>query len=157
MMPVMEQQRIKPVAERWHFAGVVQCQPVTDHGWRLVGVERDVARTVNPLPDAPQLIIDIVANDSPSRELAELATLALRDVVLHRRAESGDDWWLEAAGKRWLLPTVRVFVHRDIGGPALAAIPPRRVPWGKRLFWSTLLALLRTETGRRWVRRRYGV
>lgn len=53
-------------------------------------------------------------------------------------------------------PPAHAFVHRDIGALAARLIPPRRVPLGKRLFWSTLLLVLRTEAGRRWVQRRYG-
>lgn len=50
----------------------------------------------------------------------------------------------------------RQIVHRDVSGLAAALIPPRPVPLRKRLFWSTLLRVLRTERGRRWVQRRYG-
>jgi hypothetical protein len=167
MMPVMEQPRIESAGASWRFAGSVQCQPVAGSGWRLTGVERSAAAVAGSqtagsppagaLPAGSTLIIDIVADAATSRELAEVATVALRDVVLQRDAGRAADWWLEAGGRRWRLPAASVFAHRDVGGMALAAIPPRRVPVGKRIFWSTLLAVLRTEAGRRWVRRRYGV
>lgn len=50
----------------------------------------------------------------------------------------------------------RRFVHRDVSALAASLIPPRRVPFGKRLFWSLLLLVLRSGPGRRWVQRRYG-
>jgi hypothetical protein len=53
-------------------------------------------------------------------------------------------------------PDGRQFVHYDLSALGARLIPPRRVPLGKRLFWSVLLLVLRTERGRRWVQRRYG-
>ncbi len=156
-MPAMEQQRIGSAGERWQFVGVVRCLPVAGHGWRLLGMEHGGSAAVGPQHAGSQLIIDIVADDATSRGLAEVATTALRDVVLQRQPGCGTDWWLEAGGKRWLLAAVKVFAHRDIGKQAVAAIPPRRVSLRKRVFWSTLLTVLRTDAGRRWVRRRYGV
>jgi hypothetical protein len=157
MMLRMEQQPTDSVGERWQFAGVVQCLPAAGQGWRLAGVGHGAPATAGPLPADSRLIVDIVADGAASRELAVVAKAALHDAVLCRNAGQGTDWWLESGDDRWLLPAVRVFVHRDVGGEALAAIPPRKVPLGKRLFWSTLLTLLRTDAGRRWVRRRYGV
>lgn len=157
MMWPMEQQRSDSAGERWQFAGVVHCRSAAGQGWRLSGIGHGAPATAGPPPAASQLIIDIVADGAAARELAEVATAALRDAVLFRNAGHAADWWLESGNDRWLLPAVRVFAHRDFGAEALAAIPPRRVPLGKRLFWSTLLTLLRTDAGRRWVRRRYGV
>ena len=39
-------------------------------------------------------------------------------------------------------------VHEDVGAAVAAVIPPRRVPLQKRLFWSTVLLLLRFPSGR---------
>jgi hypothetical protein len=71
------------------------------------------------------------------------------------RCDAGERWSLVSGAQAWDLGTVRVFVHQDLSRQAAALIPPRRVPLGKRLFWSTLLTVLRTEAGRRWVQRRY--
>jgi hypothetical protein len=153
----MAQERSEPAATRWCFDGAVSFVPVAGNGWRLVGVERDASGTRGSKVNAPRLIVDLVAEGAGSDELAALATHALHDAVLSQPAQHAEPWLLEVAGRRWQLPRVRVFVHRDVGAAALAAIPPRRVPWRKRWFWSTLLAVLRTDAGRRWVRRRYGV
>jgi hypothetical protein len=37
---------------------------------------------------------------------------------------------------------------------AAQAVPPRRVPLGKRVFWRAVFALLATRAGRRWLERR---
>ncbi len=42
-------------------------------------------------------------------------------------------------------------VHEDVGAAVAAAIPPRRVPLPKRLFWSAVLLLLRFPRGRAWL------
>jgi hypothetical protein len=42
-------------------------------------------------------------------------------------------------------------VHEDVGAAVAAVIPPRRVPLQKRLFWSTVLLLLRFPRGRAWL------
>lgn len=63
---------------------------------------------------------------------------ALEDVVVERlderryRITSGDRAWiLEAAGH----------LHREIAGAFYRAIPPRDVPWRKRVFWNVVLKL----------------
>jgi hypothetical protein len=42
-------------------------------------------------------------------------------------------------------------VHEDVRAAVAAAIPPRRVPLPKRLFWSAVLLLLRFPRGREWL------
>jgi len=42
-------------------------------------------------------------------------------------------------------------VHEDVGAAVAAVIPPRRVPLQKRLFWSTVLLLLRFPRSRAWL------
>jgi hypothetical protein len=44
-------------------------------------------------------------------------------------------------------------VHRDIAVPFYRAIPPRRVPLVKRIFWRVVLALAATRTGLALLRR----
>src|SRR5213082_2804187 len=44
-------------------------------------------------------------------------------------------------------------VHRDIAVPFYRAIPPRRVPLAKRIFWRVVLALAATRTGLALLRR----
>ena len=114
-------------------------------GWRLSGRTRDQA-----------IIVDLFATGAAAQSLQQLAAQRLHDTVLGRVPGADDDWSLTTAGHRTVLPGLRVFVHEDFVAQAAAAIPPRRVRLGRRMFWSALLALLRTQFGRQWVRQRYG-
>lgn len=49
----------------------------------------------------------------------------------------------------------RRFVHEDVAAVVEAVLPPRRVPWSKRLFWWLVLLLLRSRPTRDWLLRRY--
>jgi hypothetical protein len=46
-------------------------------------------------------------------------------------------------------------VHEDVRAVIEAVIPPRRVPWRKRLFWAVVLRVLRSPRGRAWLATRY--
>lgn len=108
----------------------------------------DGATSGQPRLRSAELLVDLrgaaIPRDLPSQ---------LSDAELRR--ETSDEWSLVSGAQRWDLGNVRVFVHQDLSRQASRLIPPRRVPLGKRLFWSALLTVLRTEAGRRWVQRRY--
>jgi hypothetical protein len=42
-------------------------------------------------------------------------------------------------------------VHEDVGAAVAAVIPPRPVPWRKRIFWAIVLRLLRSPRGAAWL------
>ena len=44
--------------------------------------------------------------------------------------------------------------HRDVGVQFYRAVPPRPVPWRKRLFWRALLAFAATPVAALLLRRR---
>ena len=46
-------------------------------------------------------------------------------------------------------------VHEDVRAAIEAVIPPRRVPWPKRLFWAVVLRVLRSPRGRTWLANRH--
>ncbi len=53
-------------------------------------------------------------------------------------------------------PLVREpLVHEDVRAVIEAVIPPRHVPWRKRLFWAVVLRILRSPRGRAWLATRY--
>ena len=79
---------------------------------------------------------------------------SLKDVALEPIAGSGD-WLLRSGEGEWVLHAARVFVHQDLGETFKAAIPPQRVPLGKRMFWGAVLLLMRGARSRRWLLRRY--
>ena len=41
--------------------------------------------------------------------------------------------------------------HEDVGAAIRAVIPPRPVPWRKRVLWRVMLWILRSAAGRRWL------
>ena len=45
--------------------------------------------------------------------------------------------------------------HEDVRAAIEAVIPPRRVPWRKRLFWAVVLRVLRSPRGRTWLANRH--
>ena len=62
----------------------------------------------------------------------------------HRLTSGDKSWTLDGA----------VHVHREVAGAFYKAIPPRPVPWRKRLFWRVMLSLASTPLGRRLLRGR---
>jgi hypothetical protein len=73
----------------------------------------------------------------------------LPQVLADVRVESlGDDQYcIVSAAGQWRITARAVHLHREITGPFYAAIPPRPVPPGKRLFWKLVLALAASRTG----------
>lgn len=57
---------------------------------------------------------------------------------------------VSAPGREWIIEARRAFVHHDVSGAFLAALPPRRVPLAKRLFWRLVLAAAASPAGRWW-------
>ena len=55
---------------------------------------------------------------------------------------------LTSGDKSWILEGP-VHVHREVAGAFYKAIPPRPVPWRKRLFWRVMLGLARNPISRR--------
>jgi hypothetical protein len=56
---------------------------------------------------------------------------------------------ISTPARSWELEPRSVHLHRDIGQAFYRAIPPRRVPLRKRLFWGLVLMLAGTRVGRR--------
>ena len=59
----------------------------------------------------------------------------------------GTEYRISAPGGSWQISASAVHLHRDAAAQFYAAIPPRRAPWAKRLFWGAVLALARTRAG----------
>jgi hypothetical protein len=57
----------------------------------------------------------------------------------HRLTSGDKSWTLEGAAH----------VHREVAGAFYKALPPRPVPWRKRLFWRVMLGLANNPIGRR--------
>jgi hypothetical protein len=59
---------------------------------------------------------------------------------------------ISSNGRAWVVPA-KPFLHYDLSAAFYAALPPRRVPLRKRLFWRLLLAAARTPPIRSWLAR----
>jgi hypothetical protein len=71
------------------------------------------------------------------------ATLA--DAVVE--SLSGGQYRITSAGRSWLLSAAAVHLHFEIAAQFYRAIPPRRVPWMKRVLWRALLILAGSRAG----------
>jgi hypothetical protein len=56
---------------------------------------------------------------------------------------------ISSAPREWLVEARAVHVHREIANVFYRAIPPRAVPWGKRLFWHVVLGMAANRWGKR--------
>jgi hypothetical protein len=59
------------------------------------------------------------------------------------------EYRIVAAGVQRVMRASRVFVHRDVREVFCGAVPGRRAPVGKRLFWRAVLAFAGSSLGRR--------
>jgi hypothetical protein len=135
----MDQQDHGLAGRRYRFAAV-DCLRSTGPGrlqWRLSG----------RLASGGSLLVDV---SGPS---ATVLPARLADALLE--PDGSDGWRLSGGGHSFPLPHSQVFVHEDLGAAMRAAIPPRRVPWSRRLFWNAVFLLMRSDTTRSWLLRRY--
>jgi hypothetical protein len=63
---------------------------------------------------------------------------ALEDATVERLGERR--WRIVSGTREWLLDGA-AHLHREIAGAFYRAIPPRAVPWRKRIFWKVVLKL----------------
>lgn len=54
---------------------------------------------------------------------------------------------IASAAGEWTLAAPAVHVHRDVSVPFYRALPPRPVPFGKRMFWHLVLLLAGSRGG----------
>ena len=117
------------------FRGEVECRrdPSSPLGLTLVGaVDSDEVALLAFLGNAPE--------DLPGR---------LAAVRVERLGEA--QYRIAADDRSWPVRASRIFLHRDVARAFYAALPPRKVPWRKRLLWRGVLAALATPLGRRWL------
>jgi hypothetical protein len=56
---------------------------------------------------------------------------------------------ITSAPREWIVEATTVHVHREIATSFYRAIPPRKVPWSKRLFFRVVLAMMSNSWGKR--------
>ena len=69
----------------------------------------------------------------------------LHDAVVERLG--GGQFRIVSAAREWSFTASAAHLHREIGAEFYRAIPPRPVPWRKRLFWRAVLALAASRVG----------
>jgi hypothetical protein len=89
-----------------------------------------VGRTV----DHPEEVVHFAFSCRAPQDLPD----ALEDATVERLDERR--WRIASGGREWLLDCAG-HLHREIAGAFYRAIPPRAVPWRKRLFWRVVLKL----------------
>jgi len=71
---------------------------------------------------------------------------ALEDAVVEQ-VEAGR-YRIWSGTREWSFSARSVHLHREVSSTFYRAIPPRIVPWHKRLFWRVVLALAATRMGK---------
>jgi hypothetical protein len=69
----------------------------------------------------------------------------LQDAVVDHLG--GAKYRIVAERREWLIASPAVHLHREIAAQFYRAIPPRPVPWAKRVFWRVVLALAASRAG----------
>jgi hypothetical protein len=85
-------------------------------------------------PDRPGEVVQLAFAGRAAADLPE----ALEDVTVERVAEGR--YRIASGPREWMLDGV-VHVHREFGKAFYKAVPPRLVPWRKRMFWRVALKL----------------
>ena len=70
---------------------------------------------------------------------------SLEGAVIER--VSVNEYRIASAPREWLIAASAVHLHRDVAAPFYRAIPPRRLPLMKRLFFWVVPALAASRTG----------
>lgn len=59
---------------------------------------------------------------------------------------------ITSSPREWVMSARALVAHRDVGAAFYQALPPRSVPWKKRLTWRLMLLLAGGRAGRRVLR-----
>lgn len=124
---------------RMEFLGWVSCRRDGEGPLGLVLVGRT--------RDRPEEVVQLAFACPAPADLAE----AIEDPVVEELGLAR--YRLTTGGRSWELGGV-AHVHREVATAFYRALPPRPVPFRKRLFWRVMLALAATAAGRRLLLRR---
>jgi hypothetical protein len=117
------------------FRGGVSCRRDTDGplGLTLIGLTAD-----HP---------DEWASVSFSGRAPDTLPEVLEEPTVYRIDERR--YRIASTPREWVVEATAVHVHREIAATFYRAIPPRAVPWSKRLFFRLLLAMMANPWGKR--------
>ncbi|HXW74433.1 MAG TPA: hypothetical protein VEK10_06435 [Steroidobacteraceae bacterium] len=104
-------------------------------------------------PDIPGLTLSGDTAEAPGEKTALAFSAAapaqfpdsLQDARVER--QSPGRYRISSATGEWFIDARAVHLHREIAADFYRAIPPRRVPWRKRLFWRLVLTLAASRAG----------
>jgi len=118
-----------------HFRGWISCRRDGEGPLGLILVGR---ATQHRREEAVQVAFSCPAPvDMP--EALEDAHIEFLGDNRYRLTSDDKSWTLEGP----------IHVHREVAAAFYKAIPPRPVPWRKRLFWRVMLALASNPLGRK--------
>ena len=114
------------------FAGTVTCVRSVGAALTLSGAALDA-----PAERLVLTFLGAATDDVP-------ATLAMARVV----TVDEQTYRLESPPEYWMIRARALHVHRDVRAAFFQALPPRRVPRSKRLFWRVVLRFAARRGGR---------
>jgi hypothetical protein len=117
-----------------HFPGWISCRLDGEGSLGLILVGRTLDH-----PDEP---VQLAFSGPPPADIPE----ALEGAKVARLGPR--QYRISSGARSWTINGV-AHLHREVAGPFYKALPPRPVPWHKRLFWRLLLALAANPLGRR--------
>lgn len=122
-----------PAARVAEFSGAVRCRrtPQGPLGLTLTG------RTAGHPGEELELAF---AGAAPA-DLPE----QLEDVVIERAGPG--EYRIVSGARAWRVAARSVHLHREIAERFYRAIPPRPAPWKRRLLFSVMLGIARSEVG----------
>ena len=102
---------------------------------------------------APQLTLSGNAAQPPGEQMTvAFSTTApadcpdtLEEAVVEQLG--GGRYRIWSGPHEWLISAAAVHLHREVAAEFYRALPPRPVPWVKRLFWRIVLALAASRAG----------
>jgi hypothetical protein len=114
------------------FRGEVHCE-------RMVAVPGLTLRGTSAEPPA----------EPTALAFSGFAPADLPDTLVDARVEhlGGGQYRIAELARSWLIAASAVHLHREVAAQFYHAIPPRRAPWAKRMFWRTVLALGASRMG----------
>jgi hypothetical protein len=115
------------------FTGPVDCRRCESGPVRLMLVGRSADRT-----ETIWLAFEGTAPENLPA-LIESATV---------QCASAQQYRIASQDRSWLVTAARVHLHRDVAAAFYEAVPPRTVPWLKRLAWRAGLLVAASPAGR---------
>jgi hypothetical protein len=93
--------------------------------------------------DHPEERVSLVFSGRAPDELPEV----LEDPTVCRIDETR--YRIASIPREWIVEATAVHIHREMAASFYRAIPPRRAPLSKRLFWHLVLAMAANSWGKR--------